>query len=76
MFGRIENEFRPLCDSDSTSKVFVAAHKRKLESVNGVTDYRTERYPNAMPLQLAATGILSDFLPDKCSLPKHSMGAG
>ena len=51
MFGRIENEFRALCGlPDSTSKVFVAAHNRKLESVNGVTDYRTERErdPNAM----------------------------
>ena len=80
MFGRIENEFRALCESDSTSKVFVAALNRKLESVNGVTDYRTERDPKRsmewMPLQLAATGILSDFLPDKCSLPRQSMGAG
>ena len=79
MFGRIENEFRALCDSESTSKVFVA-----LESVNGVTDYRTEREIRMrwmegmlpLPLQLAATGILSDFLPDKCSLAKQSMGAG
>ena len=55
MFGRIENEFRALCDSDSTSKVFVAAHNRKLESVNGVTDYRTERDPNAMDGRDAAT---------------------
>ena len=86
---RNENEFRPFVALKERSprsirafrgleKVFIARY-RKLESVNGVTDcnwvdYRTHWDPN--PMDANATGILSDFLPDKWSLGKQSIGRG